>query len=65
MKSREFVKFMAETRRNIGVGLVISSIVLFLSSSVKELNLIMLFAIEIYFIAFGGYIFLAYVREEE
>ncbi len=60
MKNRELVKFVAETLRNVGVGFVISSVVLFLSENIKPVNSIMLFILDIYTILSSIHLFIVY-----
>ncbi len=60
MKNRELVKFMAETLRNVGVGFIISSVVLFLSENIKPANSIMLFILGIYTILSSIHLFIVY-----
>ncbi len=62
MQNRELLKFVAETLRNVGVGFVISSVVLFISSNVNGIYSILLFLLGSYNILFGVYIFWLYVN---
>ncbi|EDP74120.1 glycyl-tRNA synthetase subunit alpha [Hydrogenivirga sp. 128-5-R1-1] len=62
MKSKELLKFIAETFRNIGVGFIISSEVLFISEHIEARNVIMLFLLGVYTIAFSIYLFMFYER---
>jgi len=60
MKRKEIVKFIAETLRNVGVGFIISSVVLFLSDNIKVSNSVLLFLLGIYTILSSFHLFVVY-----